>query len=350
VKAARLHNYNEYLQVDEVDEPQATGPLDVIVRIGAAGLCRTDIHIKDGDWREVQEMEGLQLPYTLGHENAGWVHEIGPEVTNVEVDDAVVLHPLISCGLCRPCRAGDDMHCVQGVFPGLVADGGFADFLKTHARAVIKLPEGVEPVDVAAHADAGLTAYHAVKKAADILYPGTKAVVIGAGGGLGHIAIQCLKALTPAEVVAVDTLEPALEVASNAGADHSVLADGTEVEAIMELTDSLGAEAVLDFVAERGVEKEAPKMVKGAGTYYVIGYGGALDVLTHTMIFREINIVGNLVGTYNELSELMTLAAQGKVTLHTATYPLDAINDAMADLENGNLHGRGILVPEGAAA
>ncbi len=350
MKAARLHNYNEYLQVDEVDEPEISGPLDVIVRIGAAGLCRTDIHIKDGDWREIQEMEGLQLPYTLGHENAGWVAEIGPEVTNVEVGDAVVVHPLITCGLCRPCRAGNDMHCVIGVFPGLVADGGFADLLKTHARCVIKLPEGVEPVDVAAHADAGLTAYHAVKKADNILYPGSKAVVIGAGGGLGHIAIQCLKALTPAEVVAVDTLEPALEVASNAGADHTVLADGTEVDAVTELTDGLGAEAVLDFVAEKGVEKEAPKMVKGAGTYYVVGYGGALDVLTHTMIFREINIVGNLVGTYNELSELMTLAAQGKVTLHTSTYPLDAVNDAMVDLENGNLQGRGILVPEGAAA
>jgi NAD+-dependent secondary alcohol dehydrogenase Adh1 len=350
MKAARLHNYNEYLKVEEVDEPEITGPLDVIVRIGAAGLCRTDIHIKDGDWREVQEEVGVELPYTLGHENAGWVHEVGPAVTNAEVGDAVVVHPLITCGLCRPCRAGDDMHCVEGVFPGLVVDGGFADFLKTHARSVIKLDPGLEPADVAAHADAGLTAYHAVKKAADILYPGTKAVVIGAGGGLGHIAIQCLKALTPAEVVAVDRLEPALEVARNAGADHTVLADGNEVEAVAELTDGMGAEAVIDFVAEKGVEKEAPKMVRGAGTYYVVGYGGALDVLTHTMIFREINIVGNLVGTYNELAELMTLAAQGKVTLHTSVYPLDAVNDAMADLENGNLQGRGILVPEGAAA
>ncbi len=350
MKAARLHNYNEYLSVDEVDEPEITGPLDVIVKIAAAGLCRTDIHIKDGDWRDVQEEEGLQLPYTLGHENAGWVHEVGPAVTNVEVGDTVVVHPLITCGLCRPCRAGNDMHCVQGVFPGLVADGGFADLLKTHARSVIKLDPGLEPVDVAAHADAGLTAYHAVKKAANILHPGTKAVVIGAGGGLGHIAIQCLKALTPAEVVAVDKLEPALKVAHDTGADHTVLADGTEVDAVTELTDGMGAEAVLDFVAEQGVEKEAPKMVRGAGTYYVVGYGGALDVLTHTMIFREINIVGNLVGTYNELSELMTLAAQGKVTLHTSTYPLDAVNDAMADLENGNLQGRGILIPEDAAA
>jgi NAD+-dependent secondary alcohol dehydrogenase Adh1 len=116
------------------------------------------------------------------------------------------------------------------------------------------------------------------------------------------------------------------------------------------MTDGQGAEAVLDFVAERGVEKEAPQMLRNAGTYYVVGYGGALDILTHTIIFREINIVGNLVGTYNDLAELMALAAQGKVTLHHTTYPLDAVNDAMADLDGGRLHGRGILIPEGAAA
>jgi NAD+-dependent secondary alcohol dehydrogenase Adh1 len=349
MKAARLHNYNEYLKVDEIDEPKVTEPHDVIVRIGAAGLCRTDLHIKDGDWREVQEGASVTLPYTLGHENAGWVHEVGSAVSNVEVGDAVMVHPLITCGLCRACRAGNDMHCVNGVFPGLIVDGGFADFLKTSSRAVIKLDPRLEPRDVAAHADAGLTAYHAVKKSVDILYPGTKAVVIGAGG-LGHIAIQCLKALTPAEVVVVDKSEAALELARNIGADHTVVADGTEVDAVKELTDGNGAEAVIDFVAERGVEKEAPKMVRNAGTYYVVGYGGALDILTHTIIFTEISIVGCLVGTYNDLAELMTLAAQGKVTLHTSTYPLDAVNDAMVDLESGNLQGRGILIPEGAAA
>lgn len=349
MKAARLHNYNEYLHVDEVDEPKADGPLDVIVMIGASGLCRTDLHLKDGDFKEIHEAEGVELPYTLGHESAGWVHEVGPAVTNVEVGDAVVVHPLITCGLCRPCRAGDDMHCVEGVFPGLFVDGGHADFLKTHARSVIKLPDGVQPKDIAAHADAGLTAYHAVKKAADILYPGTRVVVIGAGG-LGHIAVQCLKALTPAEVVVVDRLEPALELARDIGADHTVLADGNEVNTVTELTDGYGAEAVIDIVAEQGVEKVAPQMVRDAGTYYVVGYGGALDIPTQEIILREISIVGNLVGTYNDLAELMTLAGQGKVTLHTSEYPLDAINDAMVDLENGDLRGRGILIPEGASA
>jgi NAD+-dependent secondary alcohol dehydrogenase Adh1 len=349
MKAARLHNYNEYLQIDEVDEPRATEPLDVVVRIGASGLCRTDLHLKDGDFKELHKEAGLELPYTLGHESAGWVHEVGQAVTNVEVGDAVVVHPLITCGLCRACRAGDDMHCEQQVFPGLFADGGHADFLKTHARSVIKLPEGVEPADIAAHADAGLTAYHAVKKAAKILLPGSKVVVIGAGG-LGHIAVQCLKAMTPAEVVVVDRLEPALDLASEIGADYTVLADGSEVDKVTELTEGLGAEAVIDIVAEQGVEKVAPQMVGNAGTLFVVGYGGALDIPTQEIILREISIVGNLVGTYNDLAELMALAGQGKVTLHTSTYPLDAITDAMVDLENGNLRGRGILIPEGATA
>ncbi len=350
MKAARLHNYHEDLRIDEIDEPKVTGPHDVIVRIGAAGLCRTDIHVRDGDWKEVQEQAGVKLPVTLGHENAGWVHEVGSDVSNVEVGDAVVVHPHITCGQCRACRAGDDMHCPNSVFPGLVADGGFADFLKTSSRSVIKLDPRLEPRDVAAHADAGLTAYHAVKKSVDLLYPGTKAVVIGAGGGLGHIGIQSLKALTPAEIIAVDKSEDALELARGIGADYTVVADGTEVDAIKELTDGNGAEAVIDCVAEKGVEKEAPKMVRDAGAYYVVGYGGALDILTHTIIFREISIVGCLVGTYNDLAELMALAAQGKVTLHTSTYPLDAVNDAMADLDSGKLRGRGIFVPEGATA
>jgi len=348
VKAARLHSFNEDLEIDEVDEPKISGPQDVIVRIGAAGLCRTDIHIRDGDWKAVQDGAGFGLPYTLGHENAGWVHEIGSAVTDVNVGDTVIVHPLITCGLCRACRAGDDMHCANGVFPGLLADGGFADFLLTSVRNCIKLDPSLEPRDVAAQADAGLTAYHAVKKAAKILYPGTRAVVIGAGG-LGHIAIQCLKALTPAEIIVVDKSEAALKLAEQIGADQTVVADGKHIDKVKEMTDGRGAEAVIDFVGERGVEKEAPQMLRRAGTYYVIGYGGALDVLTHTMISTEINIVGNLVGTYNDLAELMTLAAQGKVKLHTATYPLEAVNEAMADLDGGRLQGRGILIPPAAA-
>ncbi len=143
MKAARLHAYQEALKLDSVDEPRAVGPFDVIVRIGAAGLCRTDLHIQEGQWAQKSQ---VKLPYTPGHENAGWVHEIGSGVSNVAVGDTVIVHPYISCGLCGPCRRGDDMHCVNGSFPGIDRDGGFADLLLTlgavggQARPVVCIP------------------------------------------------------------------------------------------------------------------------------------------------------------------------------------------------------------------
>ena len=344
MKAARLHAYHEPLAMDDVDEPRAVGPLDVVVRIGAAGLCRTDLHIQEGQWAE---KSGVTLPYTLGHENAGWIHEVGSGVTNVEVGDTVIVHPFITCGLCGPCRRGDDMHCVNGGFPGISRDGGFADFLLTSARSVIKLDPSLEPKDIAALADAGLTAIHAVKKALAVLGPGTRAVVIGAGG-LGHIGIQCLAAMTPAEIIVVDPSEPALALAREVGADHTVRVDGSHVDTVRELTDGMGAEVILDFVGEKGAIEDGIAMIQDGGFYYVIGYGQNLVVPTIDIISREISFIGNLVGTYTDLAELMTLTAQGKVQLHTSTYPLDAVNDAMADLDQGRLQGRGILVPAGA--
>jgi NAD+-dependent secondary alcohol dehydrogenase Adh1 len=343
VKAARLHEYHTELRIDEQDEPKARGPFDVVVRIGGAGLCRTDIHIIEGQWAE---KSGVRLPYTLGHENAGWVHEVGSAVSNVGVGDTVIVHPLISCGLCRACRAGDDMHCVQGRFPGINVDGGFAEFLMTSARSVVKLEPTLEPKDIAALADAGLTAYHAVRKAAPLLYPGTRAVVIGAGG-LGHIGIQCLKALTACRVIVLDPSEPALALAREIGADEAVKVDGSQVDTVLEMTDGQGAEAIIDFVGEKGAIQDGVAMLREAGSYFVIGYGENIDVPTIDIISTEINFIGNLVGTYNDLAELMVLTAEGKVTLHTRTYELEGVNDAVADLDNGRLQGRGILLPAG---
>ena len=338
--AARLHEYHEKLVVEQVAEPEITGPFDVIVRLGGAGLCRTDLHVQEGQWAEKSQ---VALPYTPGHENAGWVHEIGSAVTNVAVGDTVIMHPIMTCGLCRACRAGDDVHCENSQFPGINTDGGFAELLKTNARSVIKLQPSLHPKDIAALADAGLTAYHAVKKAAALLHPGTRAVVIGAGG-LGHIGIQCLKAMTAAEIIVIDPSEQARALAGEIGADHTVAADGKHVDTILEMTNGTGAEAVIDFVGESGVIPQGIAMLRNAGSYFVIGYGEDIVVPTIDVISREINFVGNLVGSYNDLDELMTLTAQGKVTLHTSTYPLDAVNDAMADLDQGRLQGRGILV------
>ena len=200
MKAVQLRGYDRTPELTDVPDPHATGPLDVVVKIGGAGVCRTDLHIIEGQWAE---KSGVTLPYTLGHENAGWVAEVGEAVSSVAVGDPVILHPLATCGLCKACRAGDDVHCVQSLFPGIDSDGGYAEYLRTNARAVVKLDASLAPADVAALADAGLTAYHAARKAAAQLRPGERVVSIGAGG-LGHIGIQVLKAISPAELIVVD--------------------------------------------------------------------------------------------------------------------------------------------------
>lgn len=341
MKSVRVHAYHQQPRIDDVPEPVVKGPLDVVVRIGGAGLCRTDLHILDGQWADAM---GVALPYTIGHENAGWVHEVGSAVSNVQVGDTVILHPTPTCGLCRACRSGNDMHCSNSVFPGLDSDGGMAEYLLTSARACVKLDPQTQPQDVAALADAGITAYHAVRKAIPLLYPGTTCVLIGAGG-LGHIGIQCLDALTSARIIVVDRNPDALALAAQLGADHTVVADGVQVQAVRDLTGGAGAEVVLDFVAEQGAEQDGFAMTARAGSYFVIGYGGTVHIPTLDIISTERNIIGNIVGTYTELEELMVLAQAGKVTLHTRTYPLDAALDAIHDLDTGQVRGRAILVP-----
>jgi NAD+-dependent secondary alcohol dehydrogenase Adh1 len=343
VKAARLHSYDDdHLRIDDVEVPRTEEPHDVVVKIGGAGLCRTDLHIIEGILKDT--FPDLKLPYTLGHENAGWVEEVGASVTTVAPGDAVIVHPKRSCGVCLPCRRGEDMYCPTGLFPGLDSNGGFAEFLRTSERALVKLDRRLEPRDVAALADAGITAYRAARKAAATLRPGSRCVVIGCGG-LGHIAIQCLRALSATEIIAADVSEDACKLAEQTGADQVIEAGEGLVDRVMELTGGEGAEGVLDFVGERGVPAQVPALLRQGGTYYVVGYGERVNIPNWDFVIREINVVGTLVGNYSDLAELMALAARGHVRLHTQVYGLDDINQAIDDLDSGRLAGRGILVP-----
>ncbi|MGW2090646.1 NAD(P)-dependent alcohol dehydrogenase [Promicromonospora sukumoe] len=341
MRAVQVVGYHQNLELTEVDVPEPTGPFDVVVKIGGAGVCRTDLHILEGQWAQ---KSGVTLPYTIGHENAGWVHAVGSAVTNVAEGDKVIVHPLITCGLCRACRSGDDVHCEVSAFPGIDTHGGYAEYLRTSARSVVRIDDRLEPSDVAALADAGLTAYHAAAKAARRLTARDRCVVIGAGG-LGHIGIQVLKALTPAELIVVDRNPDALKLALDIGADHGIVADGAHVEEVLAATGGSGAEVVIDFVGEGGATSEGLRMLREAGDYHVVGYGENIDVPTIDVISSEINIIGNLVGSYNDLCELMVLAARGAVTLHTAKYALDDFQSAIDDLDAGRVRGRAILVP-----
>jgi NAD+-dependent secondary alcohol dehydrogenase Adh1 len=347
MKAAVLHAYDttltkkEFVSYETVPDPVIEKPTDVIVRIGGAGVCRTDLHIVEGLWREKAD---VTLPYIMGHENAGWVEAIGSAVTGFKPGDPVICHPLVTSGHCLACRRGNDMHAVDSRFPGINANGGYAEFLLSGERALIKLPKGLSPKDVAPYTDAGLTAYRAAKKASRQLLPGQYAVVIGVGG-LGHIGIQVLKALCAAEIIAIDRSDLALTLARESGAHHVVKADGNEVEEILALTNGNGAEAVIDFVAEGDAVAKGLAMTRNDGYYYIVGYGGKVEIPTIDMITSEKTIVGNLVGTYPELVELMALADRGIVKLATREYRLADANQALHDLHAGKIKGRAVLIP-----
>jgi NAD+-dependent secondary alcohol dehydrogenase Adh1 len=347
VKAAVLHAYDEkltakeFVKYEDVDEPKIIRPSDVVIRIGGAGVCRTDLHIVEGIWRSKVD---VNLPYIMGHENAGWVEEIGDGVASVKIGDAVICHPLVTSGHCLACRRGNDMHAEDSSFPGINSNGGYAQYLLTGERSLIKLPRSLAPKDVAPYTDAGLTAYRAAKKASRHLLPGEYAVIIGAGG-LGHIGIQVLAALCAAEIIVVDRSDHSLKLAKECGAHHVVKADGGEVDEVLKLTRGKGAEAVIDFVGEGDAVAAGLAMTRNQGFYYIVGYGGKIDIPTIDMITSEKTIVGNLVGTYAELVELMALADRGLVRLHTREYKLSAANDALHDLHAGKVNGRAVLIP-----
>lgn len=347
MKAARLYEYdpemNVQLKIEEVNAPTINSPNEVIVKVGAAGLCRTDLHIIEGVWKDVMDAEGGLLPYVMGHENAGWVEDVGSNVTSVKPGDAVICHPHRSCGICLDCRYGHDMYCDHSQFPGLGLDGGFAEYFITEESSVIKLNTNITPLEVAPMADAGITAYRAAKRAAALVQPGSYVTVLGIGG-LGHIAIQCLKNLCGARVIAVDREPGAQVLAKELGADF-VLDGGPDIiEQVKEITGG-GSHVVIDFVGELGVENICWKLLRQGGELIVVGYGGTIEVPTFELVVNEIKIGGSLVGDYTELVELMELNADGLVKMHYTEYSLANINQGIDDFKNRRFTGRGVIVP-----
>jgi NAD+-dependent secondary alcohol dehydrogenase Adh1 len=347
MKAAVLHQYDtslsasEFVQFEEIENPSLQSNTDVLVRVGGAGVCRTDLHIIEGIWRQ---KVNVKLPYIMGHENAGWIEETGKGVEGFKKGDPVICHPLNLDCHALAARRGHDMHVEGSEFPGISTNGGYAELLRTGESALIKLPKTLAPKDVAPYADAGLTAYHVAKKAAADLLPGDKVVVIGVGG-LGHIGIQVLSVLCAADIIAVDRSDVALAHAKECGAHETVKADENQVEAVAALTGGKGAEAVIDFVGEGNSIQDGLAMTRNAGAYYIVGYGGEIRIPAIDMITSERKIVGNLVGSYAELVELMELANRGKVKLATKYYKLENANQALHDLNAGKIKGRAVLVP-----
>ncbi len=323
------------LTLEDVPTPHAAGPFDVVVKVAAAGVCRTDLHLLTGELPH-------PIPLVLGHENAGWVHEVGSEVTRVAVGDAVICYPFVSDGLSAPERSGLDTCAPTRLTPGISVDGGYAEYLLTNERSMLPVPPDADLAALAVLTDAGLAAYRACKRAASKLRPGDTAVIIGAGG-LGHLAVQIVRALSPARIIAVDTNPAARELAVACGADLAV-----DPEALRQALPA-GAHVVLDFVGVDATAAGGIAALDFGGTYIAVGVGGAVTLPLTELVEGEKHIEGVYVGTYTDLLEVTALALAGRVTPHVVRYPLEAANDALHDLAAGRVLGRAVLTPAASA-
>ena len=251
------------------------GPGEVLVKVGGAGACHSDLHLLEAP----AGSKSMTLPFTLGHENAGWVQTMGPGATGFAPGDPVIVYGPWGCGLCMNCRQGMENYCQTPGKPspgGLGGtDGGMAEYLLVPSTRYLIPLGSLDPREAAPLTDAGLTSYHAVKRSVHLLGPGSTAVVIGAGG-LGQMAIQVLKALCSATtVVAVDTSEDKLKIATEMGADEALISGDDAVKRVKDMTRGQGAEVVLDFVGVNPTLTMAAQVARVLGHLTIVGLGNA---------------------------------------------------------------------------
>lgn len=348
MKAVRLQTPG-LVTVDEVDIPQP-GKGEVLIRVLAAGVCRTDLHIRD-------DPDQLTPAHTtLGHEIAGEIAALGENTGNWNIGDRVVVHPCWACHVCPACRAGRENACqgngtrdVPPPTPGVSVDGGMAQFTLAPASSLIAIGD-LDPAVAAVLADAGLAPYHSVRLMRDRLVPGTTAVVIGLGG-LGQFAVQMLKIMTPAKVVALDVSDGALEIARPM-VDAVLRADaGTAAQDVLAVTGPGGAEVVIDLVGTEQSLRLAACVVTPYGAIQVIGLGaGSVPFEAHVVSSIGLPWGATLMkpysGSYRDLAEVIALAQAGRLTATIERFPLADAVRAFDLLEAGKVNGRAVLIPE----
>ncbi len=348
MRALRLTEWKSDPVLVEVDDPEP-GPGQVVVRIGGAGACHSDLHLMHDLDPGVLPWEP---PFTLGHENAGWVHALGAGVTSLEVGQPVAVYGPWGCGACTRCRLGMENYCLDPANApapsgggGLGLDGGMADLmLVPDARHLVPLPEGLEPAVAAPLTDAGLTPYHAVRRSLAKLTPGSTAVVIGVGG-LGHLGVQILHATSAARVIAVDTKAEALALAAEGGAALTVpQGDGAATE-IMDATGGRGADVVLDFVGTDDTLALGMALAQPLTDLTIVGAAGGMLGMSMYTVPYEVSVQTTYWGSWSELVEVLDLAARGLLRPTITTVPLDQAADAYRRMEEGTALGRQVVVP-----
>ena len=345
MEAFRLTQWRSPGEQQDVATPDP-GPGQVLVRIGGAGLCHSDLHLMD-EFTEGTVPWGP--PFTLGHENAGWVEQLGAGVEGLEVGEPVAIYGPWGCGRCPRCVVGAENYCerqdtLAAAGGGLGFDGGLAShMLVPHSRWLVPIGD-LDPTLAAPLTDAGLTPYHAISRSLARLTPGSNTVVIGAGG-LGHMAIQILRELTATRIIVVDQRPEALELATSLGADSVVVGGDDAAAAVTEATRGLGADLTLDFVGADATLALAAAVTRTLGHLTIVGIGGGSLSVGFFALPYEVSVATTYWGTIPELIQVIALAEEGRIMPDVQRFGFEQVSEAYDALRAGSVEGRAVVVP-----
>ncbi len=343
MKAVRFVETGHPAEVVDLPVP-VPGPGQVLLKVAGAGVCHSDLHILDEDL-------GLKGPFTLGHENAGWIAGLGAGVTEWKEGDAVAVYGPWGCGRCHACQASKENYCenhaaLGTMGGGLGSDGGMADYMLVPSPRLLVPLAGLDPVAAAPLSDAALTPYHAIKQALPLLTPDATALVLGIGG-LGHMAVQLLRALTPARLIAGDIDEGKLAHARALGVEHAFNTRDADaaVEAIRDLAGPRGVAVALDFVGAQPTIDLCVRVVGRDSRLTVVGLGGGTVHYAANRPPYGCQVSVPYWGSRTELMEVIALAAAGRIRAEVETFPLEQAVDVYRRLREGRIHGRAVLQP-----
>ncbi len=344
MKAVQYREIGKGPEIVEIETPEP-GPGQIRLRVTAAGLCHSDWFVMGLP----EESYTYGLPLTLGHEGAGVVDKLGEGVEGIELGGSYAIYGPWGCGLCHACAQGRENYCPRAAElgiqpPGLGAPGAMAEYVVIDDKRHLVPLGDLDPVEVVSLTDAGLTPYHAIMSSKDRLYAGATAVVIGVGG-LGHVGVQVIRAVSAATVIAVDTSEEKLELAREVGAHHTVISGPDAARRIRELTGGRGAEAVFDFAGVQPTIDIARETVAVDGDVQIVGIGGGLMQAGFFSTPFGASVRNPYWGSRSELMEVLDLARVGAVDVHVERYSIDEAPEAYARLHDGAVRGRAVVVP-----